>query len=133
MGSHAFNSMLKGCLSYQGCPCLAIAAKPQLTLEPLLLTYGSPPTLLCLHLPASPLDCYLQSHNVFEAWLHPDKYRTQICIQGTSCKRKVRPTPHATCHPTCLPLPPPSGGCPSLHVVPLHSLWFPSKREQDAI
>ncbi|GBF94878.1 hypothetical protein Rsub_08121 [Raphidocelis subcapitata] len=30
-----------------------------------------------------------KAHNVFEMWLHPDRYRTQICIQGTACTRKV--------------------------------------------
>ncbi|GBF94880.1 hypothetical protein Rsub_08123 [Raphidocelis subcapitata] len=30
-----------------------------------------------------------KAHNVFEMWLHPDRYRTQICIQGTACTRKL--------------------------------------------
>jgi hypothetical protein len=27
---------------------------------------------------------------VFETWLHPDRYRTQFCHDGAKCKRKVR-------------------------------------------
>ncbi|KFK32533.1 hypothetical protein AALP_AA6G255600 [Arabis alpina] len=29
------------------------------------------------------------SHGVFECWLHPDRYRTQPCKDGTSCKRRI--------------------------------------------
>ncbi|MCO5591549.1 hypothetical protein L7F22_045535 [Adiantum nelumboides] len=29
------------------------------------------------------------SHGVFECWLHPTRYRTQICKDGKLCKRKV--------------------------------------------
>ncbi len=29
------------------------------------------------------------AHNVFEFWLHPARYRTQMCTEGTSCTRKV--------------------------------------------
>jgi hypothetical protein len=29
------------------------------------------------------------AHGVFEAWLHPGKYRTQLCTQGTSCTRDL--------------------------------------------
>ncbi|KAE8691405.1 Zinc finger CCCH domain-containing protein 20 [Hibiscus syriacus] len=29
------------------------------------------------------------AHGVFECWLHPARYRTQPCKDGTSCKRRV--------------------------------------------
>ncbi|CAN6457397.1 unnamed protein product [Victoria cruziana] len=29
------------------------------------------------------------SHGVFECWLHPERYRTQPCKDGRSCRRKV--------------------------------------------
>ncbi|KAH7286056.1 hypothetical protein KP509_33G056800 [Ceratopteris richardii] len=29
------------------------------------------------------------SHGVFECWLHPARYRTQVCKDGENCKRKV--------------------------------------------
>lgn len=29
------------------------------------------------------------AHNVFEYWLHPTRYRTRMCRDGTSCARKV--------------------------------------------
>lgn len=29
------------------------------------------------------------SHNVFEFWLHPSRYRTQMCQKGCECKRDV--------------------------------------------
>jgi len=29
------------------------------------------------------------AHNVFEYWLHPTRYRTRMCRDGTSCTRKV--------------------------------------------
>ncbi|KAK3261313.1 hypothetical protein CYMTET_29776 [Cymbomonas tetramitiformis] len=29
------------------------------------------------------------SHGVFECWLHPSRYRTQLCKDGTSCGRRV--------------------------------------------
>jgi hypothetical protein len=29
------------------------------------------------------------AHGVFEMWLHPDKYRTELCRDGTGCTRKV--------------------------------------------
>ncbi|KAJ1692417.1 hypothetical protein LUZ63_009115 [Rhynchospora breviuscula] len=29
------------------------------------------------------------AHGVFEMWLHPDSYRTQLCRDGMTCKRKV--------------------------------------------
>eukprot|EP01024_Parvocaulis_polyphysoides_P059302 TRINITY_DN6406_c0_g1_i10.p1 TRINITY_DN6406_c0_g1~~TRINITY_DN6406_c0_g1_i10.p1 ORF type:complete len:355 (+),score=52.73 TRINITY_DN6406_c0_g1_i10:116-1180(+) len=30
----------------------------------------------------------MYAHNVFEYWLHPTKYRTQLCNDGTDCRRK---------------------------------------------
>eukprot|EP00197_Chlamydomonas_leiostraca_P010513 CAMPEP_0202866220 /NCGR_PEP_ID=MMETSP1391-20130828/7267_1 /ASSEMBLY_ACC=CAM_ASM_000867 /TAXON_ID=1034604 /ORGANISM="Chlamydomonas leiostraca, Strain SAG 11-49" /LENGTH=558 /DNA_ID=CAMNT_0049546153 /DNA_START=111 /DNA_END=1787 /DNA_ORIENTATION=- len=29
------------------------------------------------------------AHNVFEYWLHPSRYRTQLCNDGVQCKRKI--------------------------------------------
>lgn len=29
------------------------------------------------------------AHGVFECWLHPDRYRTQACKDGTNCRRRV--------------------------------------------
>ena len=29
------------------------------------------------------------AHGVFECWLHPQRYRTQLCADGTACKRRV--------------------------------------------
>lgn len=29
------------------------------------------------------------AHNVFEYWMHPTRYRTQICNDGTKCKRQI--------------------------------------------
>jgi hypothetical protein len=29
------------------------------------------------------------SHGVFECWLHPSKYRTQLCTEGSHCKREL--------------------------------------------
>mmetsp|Transcript_34722 Transcript_34722/g.82351 ORF Transcript_34722/g.82351 Transcript_34722/m.82351 type:complete len:425 (+) Transcript_34722:194-1468(+) len=29
------------------------------------------------------------SHSVFETWLHPLKYRTQLCLKGAECDREV--------------------------------------------
>ncbi|XAR69276.1 hypothetical protein NMG60_11000805 [Bertholletia excelsa] len=29
------------------------------------------------------------AHGVFECWLHPDRYRTQPCKDGTHCRRRV--------------------------------------------
>ncbi|KFM24230.1 Zinc finger CCCH domain-containing protein 24 [Auxenochlorella protothecoides] len=29
------------------------------------------------------------AHNVFEYWLHPTRYRTQLCNDGGSCRRKI--------------------------------------------
>ena len=29
------------------------------------------------------------SHGVFELWMHPDRFRTQLCREGTDCKRSI--------------------------------------------
>ncbi|KDD74655.1 hypothetical protein H632_c1155p0, partial [Helicosporidium sp. ATCC 50920] len=29
------------------------------------------------------------SHGVFESWLHPSKYRTQLCQEGQACRRTI--------------------------------------------
>jgi hypothetical protein len=29
------------------------------------------------------------AHNVFEYWLHPTRYRTQLCNDGSNCRRKI--------------------------------------------
>ncbi len=29
------------------------------------------------------------AHGVFEAWLHPSRYRTQLCKDGVACYRSV--------------------------------------------
>lgn len=29
------------------------------------------------------------AHGCFETWLHPERYRTQMCSDGAACKRKV--------------------------------------------
>lgn len=34
-------------------------------------------------------DACSMSHNIFEAWLHPELYRTQLCTSGASCNRTV--------------------------------------------
>ena len=34
-------------------------------------------------------DACSYSHGVYEAWLHPAKYRTQLCKEGLQCRRPV--------------------------------------------
>lgn len=29
------------------------------------------------------------AHNVFEYWLHPSRYRTQMCKDGAGCTRRI--------------------------------------------
>ncbi|KAG7637464.1 Zinc finger CCCH domain-containing protein 23 [Arabidopsis thaliana] len=36
------------------------------------------------------------SHGVFECWLHPSRYRTQPCKDGTSCRRRICFFAHTT-------------------------------------
>lgn len=37
------------------------------------------------------------AHGVFECWLHPSRYRTQMCTDGTCCKRRVCFFAHTDC------------------------------------
>lgn len=49
------------------------------------------------------------AHNVFEYWLHPSRYRTQLCNDGTNCRRKVCFFAHTLDElrvPTCKPVAP---------------------------
>eukprot|EP00803_Ostreobium_quekettii_P009972 evm.model.scf_3072.1 EVM.evm.TU.scf_3072.1 scf_3072:5480-10677(+) len=34
-------------------------------------------------------DCCPYAHNVFEYWMHPTRYRTQICKDGPNCDRSI--------------------------------------------
>ncbi|RDX97674.1 Zinc finger CCCH domain-containing protein 23, partial [Mucuna pruriens] len=36
------------------------------------------------------------AHGVFECWLHPSRYRTQLCKDGTACRRRVCFFAHTT-------------------------------------
>lgn len=56
---------------------------------------------------ARPCGAPRQSHNAFELWLHPDKFKTRLCSKGTQCPRKVR-----------LPAPCPPRQCPMRAAVP---------------
>jgi hypothetical protein len=35
-------------------------------------------------------DACQYAHGVFEVWLHPSRFRTELCKDGPSCTRKVR-------------------------------------------
>lgn len=37
---------------------------------------------------AQGVNCTL-AHSVFESWLHPSRFRTQLCCFGSSCKRRI--------------------------------------------
>lgn len=37
---------------------------------------------------AQGINCPL-AHSVFESWLHPSRFRTQLCCFGASCKRRI--------------------------------------------
>jgi hypothetical protein len=37
---------------------------------------------------AQGVNCAL-AHSVFESWLHPSRFRTQLCCFGSSCKRRI--------------------------------------------
>lgn len=46
------------------------------------------------------------AHGVFECWLHPARYRTQACKDGTACRRRVcffAHTPEQLRSPPCSP------------------------------
>ncbi|GBF98930.1 hypothetical protein Rsub_11722 [Raphidocelis subcapitata] len=59
------------------------------------------------------------THNLFEYWLHPDRFRTCICEQGPNCNRPIcffahaederRPLPEGSSDPATLPGAQPSG------------------------
>lgn len=54
-------------------------------------------------------DSCLYSHSVFEYWLHPSRYRTQLCNDGAECKRKICFFAHSIEElrvPTCKPVSP---------------------------
>ncbi|EFN51318.1 hypothetical protein CHLNCDRAFT_16757, partial [Chlorella variabilis] len=34
-------------------------------------------------------DACTYAHGVFECWLHPSRYRTQLCKEGAACRRSV--------------------------------------------
>ena len=61
-------------------------------------------------------DSCLYAHGVFECWLHPARYRTQLCTDGIECRRKVCFFAHReselrqpTAMPTAQVVPPASG------------------------
>lgn len=49
------------------------------------------------------------AHGVFECWLHPARYRTQPCKDGTSCRRRVCFFAHTTDQLRVLPQQSPKG------------------------
>jgi Zinc finger C-x8-C-x5-C-x3-H type (and similar) len=73
----------------------------------------APPLTLCL--PHQEGSCARgencpYAHNVFEYWLHPTRYRTQLCNDGTGCKRRVCFFAHSLEElrvPSCKPFVPP--------------------------
>ncbi|XP_008799753.1 zinc finger CCCH domain-containing protein 20-like [Phoenix dactylifera] len=46
------------------------------------------------------------AHGVFESWLHPTRYRTQFCKDGTACRRRVCFFAHTPDQLRVLPLSP---------------------------
>ena len=44
---------------------------------------------LMLLLPSLQGDACPYAHGVYECWLHPAKYRTQLCKDGGQCRRPV--------------------------------------------
>jgi hypothetical protein len=42
-------------------------------------------------------DSCMYAHGVFECWLHPSRYRTQLCTDGTACNRRVCFFAHREC------------------------------------
>lgn len=52
------------------------------------------------------------AHNVFEYWLHPTRYRTQLCNDGSNCRRKICFFAHSLDElrvPACKPFVSPEG------------------------
>lgn len=52
------------------------------------------------------------SHNVFEYWLHPSRYRTQLCNEGMACSRKTCFFAHSPEQLRLVPRPPELGAKP---------------------
>lgn len=50
----------------------------------LLVLLCPPQTGTCAQGTSCPL-----AHSVFESWLHPSRFRTQLCCFGSSCKRRI--------------------------------------------
>ena len=42
-------------------------------------------------------DSCMYAHGVFECWLHPSRYRTQLCTDGEACSRRVCFFAHREC------------------------------------
>ncbi len=42
-------------------------------------------------------DACMYAHGVFECWLHPSRYRTQLCTDGEACARRVCFFAHREC------------------------------------
>jgi hypothetical protein len=69
-------------------------------------------------------DACSYAHGVFECWLHPSRYRTQLCKEGAACRRSVCFFAHSVeqlREPTMTG----PGGCPrscELPPSPLHSV-----------
>ena len=42
-------------------------------------------------------DSCMYAHGVFECWLHPSRYRTQLCTDGEACNRRVCFFAHREC------------------------------------
>ena len=62
-------------------------------------------------------DACSYAHGVFECWLHPSRYRTQLCKEGAACRRSVCFLAHSveqlreptmTAPGVCTPLRPPA-------------------------
>lgn len=52
------------------------------------------------------------AHGVFECWLHPARYRTQPCKDGTACRRRVCFFAHTQDQLRSMPAPPPQHSSP---------------------
>lgn len=60
------------------CPCLLHLPCPL-----------TPPCFVILQGSCKDGDTCPYAHGVFEVWLHPSRFRTELCKDGTSCTRKV--------------------------------------------